>query len=29
MWGSDYPHNDGSWPASKRIVEDVVRGLAH
>ncbi len=27
MWGSDYPHRDGTWPFSKKAIEEQFRGL--
>lgn len=27
MWGSDYPHNDSTWPNSQRTVERVFSGV--
>jgi len=27
MWGSDYPHAEGTFPVSRRIVEDLFEGL--
>lgn len=27
MWGSDYPHAEGTFPASRRIIEDLFAGL--
>jgi predicted TIM-barrel fold metal-dependent hydrolase len=26
MWGSDYPHRDGTWPFSKKAIEGQFRG---
>ena len=28
MWGSDYPHAEGTFPISRRIVDDLFDGLA-
>jgi uncharacterized protein len=28
MWGSDYPHNDSTWPQSQRVIEEMFRGIA-
>lgn len=27
MWGSDYPHNDGTWPDSRKILAEAFRDL--
>lgn len=27
MWGSDYPHAEGTFPASRRIIEELFAGL--
>lgn len=27
IWGSDYPHSEGTFPISRRVVEDLFRGL--
>jgi len=27
MWGSDYPHRDGTWPFSRKAIEDQFRGV--
>jgi len=27
MWGSDYPHRDGTWPFSKKAIEEQFRGV--
>jgi uncharacterized protein len=27
MWGSDYPHRDGTWPFSQKAIEDQFRGM--
>ncbi len=27
MWGSDYPHRDGTWPFSQKAIEEQFRGL--
>ena len=27
MWGSDYPHRDGTWPFSQKAIEDQFRGV--
>lgn len=27
MWGSDYPHAEGSWPYSRQLVVDLFEGL--
>jgi predicted TIM-barrel fold metal-dependent hydrolase len=27
LWGSDYPHPDGIWPDSARVIEDDLGGL--
>jgi predicted TIM-barrel fold metal-dependent hydrolase len=27
MWGSDYPHRDGTWPFSRKVIEDQFRGV--
>ena len=27
MWGSDYPHAEGTFPISRRIVDDLFDGL--
>jgi predicted TIM-barrel fold metal-dependent hydrolase len=27
MWGSDYPHAEGTFPASRKIVQDLFEGL--
>jgi len=27
MWGSDYPHAEGTFPISRRIVEELFEGL--
>jgi predicted TIM-barrel fold metal-dependent hydrolase len=28
MWGSDYPHPDGTWPDSMRFIEQELRGVS-
>jgi len=28
MWGSDYPHAEGTFPISRRLVDDLFNGLA-
>jgi predicted TIM-barrel fold metal-dependent hydrolase len=28
MWGSDYPHNDSSWPESAKVLESVLAGVS-
>ncbi len=28
MWGSDFPHPDGTWPDSKEILEPQLAGLS-
>ncbi len=28
MWGSDYPHNDSTWPNSQQVIEQMLRGVA-
>lgn len=28
MWGSDYPHAEGTFPVSRRIVDDLFEGLS-
>jgi predicted TIM-barrel fold metal-dependent hydrolase len=28
MWGSDYPHNDSTWPQSQRVIDEMFRGVA-
>jgi predicted TIM-barrel fold metal-dependent hydrolase len=27
MWGSDYPHRDGTWPFSQQAIEEQFRGV--
>jgi predicted TIM-barrel fold metal-dependent hydrolase len=27
MWGSDYPHRDGTWPFSQKAIEDQFRAM--
>lgn len=27
MWGSDYPHRDGTWPFSQKVIEEQFRGV--
>ena len=27
MWGSDYPHRDGTWPFSQKAIEEQFRGM--
>jgi predicted TIM-barrel fold metal-dependent hydrolase len=27
MWGSDYPHRDGTWPFSQKALEEQFRGV--
>lgn len=27
MWGSDYPHNDSSWPESQKVISGTLSGL--
>ncbi|HYB40761.1 MAG TPA: amidohydrolase family protein [Candidatus Methylomirabilis sp.] len=27
MWGSDYPHRDGTWPFSQKVIEEQFRGI--
>lgn len=27
MWGSDYPHRDGTWPFSQKAIEEQFRGV--
>jgi predicted TIM-barrel fold metal-dependent hydrolase len=27
MWGSDYPHRDGTWPFSPKAIEEQFRGI--
>ncbi len=29
MWGSDFPHPDGTWPDSREILEPQLAGLGH
>lgn len=28
MWGSDYPHNDSTWPNSQQVIEAMFHGVA-
>lgn len=28
MWGSDYPHNDSTFPQSQQVIEEMFRGVA-
>ena len=28
MWGSDYPHRDGTWPFSQKAIEEQFRGVS-
>lgn len=28
MWGSDYPHAEGTFPASRRIIDELFEGMA-
>jgi predicted TIM-barrel fold metal-dependent hydrolase len=28
LWGSDYPHHEGSWPRSREAIDALFRGLA-
>jgi len=28
MWGSDYPHNDSSWPDSAKVLDAVLAGVS-
>ena len=27
LWGSDYPHPEGTWPNSRRICEEQLKGV--
>jgi predicted TIM-barrel fold metal-dependent hydrolase len=27
MWGSDYPHRDGTWPFSQKVIEEQFQGV--
>ncbi len=27
MWGNDYPHRDGTWPFSQKVIEEQFRGI--
>lgn len=27
MWGSDYPHPEGSWPRTQDVMTETLRGL--
>jgi len=27
MWASDFPHGDGTYPHSRRIVDEVTQGM--
>jgi predicted TIM-barrel fold metal-dependent hydrolase len=27
MWGSDYPHRDGTWPFSRKAIDEQFRGI--
>ena len=27
MWGSDYPHRDGTWPFSQKAIDEQFRGI--
>ena len=27
MWGSDYTHRDGTWPFSRKAIEEQFRGI--
>ena len=27
LWGSDYPHTEGTWPESQRVVDEIFRGV--
>ncbi len=27
MWGTDYPHPEGTWPITRKIMVDTFRGL--
>ena len=27
MWGSDYPHRDGTWPFSQKAIDEQFRGV--
>jgi predicted TIM-barrel fold metal-dependent hydrolase len=28
MWGSDYPHSDGTWPESSKILDGLLEGIS-
>jgi predicted TIM-barrel fold metal-dependent hydrolase len=28
LWGSDYPHPEGTWPRSREYVAEQLRGVA-
>jgi predicted TIM-barrel fold metal-dependent hydrolase len=28
MWGSDYPHAEGTFPVSRRIIDELFEGMA-
>jgi predicted TIM-barrel fold metal-dependent hydrolase len=28
MWGSDYPHNDSTWPQSQQVIDQMFRGVS-
>ena len=27
MWGSDYPHYEGTWPRSQAVVDELFAGI--
>jgi predicted TIM-barrel fold metal-dependent hydrolase len=27
MWGSDYPHQESTWPKSRQILEKILEGV--
>ena len=27
MWGTDYPHPEGTWPITRKLMVDTFRGL--
>jgi predicted TIM-barrel fold metal-dependent hydrolase len=27
MWGSDYPHPEGTWPVTRQMLVEVFRGM--
>jgi predicted TIM-barrel fold metal-dependent hydrolase len=27
MWGSDFPHSAGDWPNSRRVIEEIFKGV--